>query len=163
MGQIIFSGEIPTASIKLQTKLGNDIENCQPAELSAFILNQIADIPKKFPNMRIRSGANAAYNCHGFMFGSRRTCIENLAEIPRILQEDGYTEIPTDQVLPGDVIVYYDDVQSPEHSGVVVREPAESNLNIPLVCSKWGGFGEVVHDAHYGPYAGWKWRFYRIL
>lgn len=111
--------------------------------------------------MKTRSGPLAAYNCHGFTFASRRTWIEEVAEVHKILDQDGYREIPLDEALPGDVIVYFAENGDAEHSGIVVAAP-EGILKIPVICSKWGGYGEVIHDANYGPYNTGIWKFYRI-
>lgn len=152
---------IPGRSIALQTKLCNDIANWQPDALATSVLNQIADLPVKYPKMIPRSGSIATYNCHGYTFASRRTWIEAVSEIQKILSEDGYREIPSNQMLAGDVIIYFDSDGDAEHSGFVVV-PAREPMGIPTVCSKWGGYAEVIHAANYGPYNSGRWKFYRI-
>ena len=164
MPLIVLPGQIPSTRIELQTRLGNDIANWRPAYLSQFMLNQIADLPARYDKMISRHKEPVpAYNCHGFTFASRRTWIDDPSELKQIMDDDRYIEINESEVLPGDVIIYYDEKNVPEHSGLVIREPAKSKLKVALICSKWGGFGEVVHEAHYGPYCKGASRFFRVL
>ncbi len=161
MQLIVSPGAIPVNKIALQTRIRRDIDNCQPAELSAFMLSQVAQIEQFYPNITKRSNPCATYNCHGFTFASRRTCVEEPDDIPVILRDDKFQEVSDADVLPGDIIIYYDSDNVVQHSGLVVSRPKEP-FGFPEVCSKWGGFGEAIHDAPYGPYNTGNWKFFRI-
>ena len=80
--------------------------------------------------------------------------------VSKILVDDGYKEIPVAKVCGGDVIIYYAASGDIEHSGVVLESP--QFLDMPLVCSKWGMSGEVIHWAHYCPYDTQFIRYFRI-
>lgn len=94
-------------------------------------------------------------------FAARRTWIHDSYAISKIISDDKYEKIPHDKVLPGDVIIYYGDDGDIEHSGIVIKEPDHS-LRIPLILSKWGLSGEVVHWANVGPYSFERPEYYRI-
>lgn len=79
-------------SIKLQTRMGTDIENKQVKEISQSALNLAPDFKKQFPGVEIRTQPNPIYNCHGKTFGCSRTTI-GPESIRTILDEDGYTEV----------------------------------------------------------------------
>lgn len=162
MSLIALPGIIPVKRIALQTRKGTDIENCQPEAFSSFCLNQAADFPREYPLMKLRSAADAVFNCHGLTFASRRTCIEEPLEVRKILHEDCYKPVDLKAVEPGDIIIYVAEDGDIEHSGIVVSKPSDNSFGVPEIWSKWGGFGEVLHFANYGPYRG-QWQFYRMM
>jgi hypothetical protein len=80
-------------------------------------------------------------------------------EVQRILHDDKWIEVPYEEVLPGDIVVYYGEDSDANHSGIVV---SSDHLHVPIVCSKWGFSGEFIHKLNdvpnlYGP----KATFYR--
>jgi len=79
-------------------------------------------------------------------------------EIAKILNDDDYKTVDRKDVLPGDVVVYYDTTGDAEHSGMVV----EVDKLGPKILSKWGLSHEVVHRVHECPYDVPDVRFYRI-
>jgi len=82
--------------------------------------------------------------------------------VPIILRDDGYERILNESdVLPGDVVVYYENGKA-EHSGIVVEAPTNTELGIPRVVSKWAKAHEVVHWANQCPYSLANICFYRI-
>lgn len=109
---------------------------------------------------QVRTGATGRYNCHGLTFGARRTCIDDVASIQKILSDDGYRIVPPIDVMAGDIVVYYDDgVVS--HSGIVVEVVTEG-LQACRVVSKWGVVGaEFLHWVHRSPYGG-QYQFFRV-
>ncbi len=145
--------------IRLQTASRNDIPNIQRSEISAFERNWAEDLPAKYLTTTIRTDVSALYNCHGLTFASRRTRIEEFSSIALILRDDKYEEVPREQALPGDIVIYYDDSGDLTHSGLVVLN--EPPLN-PLICSKWGNGPEFVHGLYNVPSVyGADHRFYR--
>ena len=138
--------------IILHTRNRLEIENEQCLILSPFEKNYGAELERKYgslPGFSFRTGASGIYNCFGLVFASRRTCIHQSTEIRKIIEDDGYREIPREEVKPGDIILYYteagDDIQ---HSAIVIVEPREENLWVPMVLSKIGKWKEAIHPAN---------------
>lgn len=148
------------ANIILQTKNGRNIPNVQSHETSPFERNQYSRFERNFTSVKFRSNPNPAYNCHGLTFASRRTAITDNPSLYHILEDDRYEEIQKDNVLPGDVILYFSDNGDIEHSGIVVSEP-DRYLKIPDVVSKWGRYKEVIHPANNCPYT-YNVKYYRV-
>lgn len=80
-----------------------------------------------------------------------------------ILEDDCYREVPKENVLPGDILLYisteYSDI---EHSAIVIEAPSEDTLQIPKVVSKWGKGPEVIHYANNCPYDFSVARYFRV-
>ncbi len=142
-----------TREIPLATRKGNRIPNWQSREMSVFELN----ISKKIENdyrsgiVKLRNNVAPFYNCYGMTFASRRTCLEVLA-VNQIIDEDEYEYISADQVLAGDVILYFNARNTIIHSGIVLKPASETVTLFPLVLSKWGRAIEVIHWANLCPY-----------
>jgi hypothetical protein len=149
-------------SIRLDTALGNPIDNGQILEISTFETNQFGALRKWNQSGTLRTPPTPRYNCHGMTFASRRTGIFDSVVINKILDDDGYAEVSTSQILPGDVIIYFAPDGDTEHSGIVVSAPT-SDLGIPQVVSKWGKYSEFVHWANNCPYTFATARYYRIM
>src|SRR2546429_4975443 len=122
-------------AIRLETSKRNGIPNHQDSELSAFHLNWSREIGKDYPRARSRTSPSAGYNCHGLIFASRRTRIEESSGIQTILKDDDYKEVALKDVLPGDIVIYYSDSSDPNHSGIVLESGGD--LIVPIICSKW--------------------------
>jgi hypothetical protein len=155
------------ASLALQSATGVDIPNEQDsavddAEFERFLVKFERDW--KSVGCVLRPSVVIRYNCHGFTFASRRTWIDDSALVPKILFEDGFEQIKkTLDVLPGDVVVYFDQNGKAEHSGIVVEAPSSgTGLGIPRVVSKWAKAHEVVHWANQCPYSVADVRYYRV-
>lgn len=147
--------------LRLDSSLGNPIDNGQYNEISDYELSQYSKI-KTDNILHRRCEATARYNCHGMTFASRRTGIYESSVVAQVLKEDGYSEISQNKVLPGDVIVYYSDDGDAEHSGVVVSLP-DGTFGIPQVMSKWGKYAEFIHWANQSPYSFAVVKYYRII
>lgn len=83
----------------------------------------------------------------------------------KILNEDCYVEVASRDALPGDVILYLDEMGDPEHSGIVVSQPtvtAESIVQPTMVVSKWGMWREVIHSVGDCPYYAMNTKYYRV-
>lgn len=157
-------GQRPFRSIVTQTSAGHAIDNAQGDEISATELAQgTAQLAGYGPRIEIRSSPNPRYNCHGMTFASRRTQVFETDEIEKILHDDKYEEVSLDEVLPGDVVLYFDESgYDIEHSGVVVTRPTPETLRIPHVYSKWGKGPEVIHPLNGCPYNPSRVRYYRV-
>lgn len=153
-------------SLALASTEGNNIDNEQSWEVISQDDVRNDELLRRYGNhpqfKRRCRHLSPIYNCHGMTFASRRTAIIDNSTIEQILNEDKYTQIPTEQVLPGDVILYVHEDGDIEHSGIVVEPPTQQNLNIPLVLSKWGRYLESVHLANRCPYDSNDIRYYRI-
>jgi hypothetical protein len=149
--------------ILMQTRAGNDIDNRQVFDFSLNELNSIPNYIKNYKGSYFRNKPNPIYNCHGMTFASSRTTVGPEC-VQMILDDDKYSIIENlDDVLPGDVIIYYDDNGEILHSGIVVSKPAAEPTKIPWVVSKWGKYSEVYHQAFDCPYRPIiEIRFWRI-
>jgi len=164
MALLSSSGTPPHTSIELRTRLNNRIDNLQPWHYSSFEWNQLdADLAKYEMLGAIRvSGPCPVYNCHGLTFASRRTQVGETpaVNIARILEDDGFVEVPEPQARPGDVVVYYDETGIVQHSGLVI---GRAEMNVPKIWSKWGKGYEWVHPLGICLWGGMPTRFYRIM
>lgn len=154
--------ELDRGSIIVQTRKGNDISNNQSFLISNFEKSQFPDIRKKYSDVIFRSYPTAIYNCHGLTFASKRTGIYETEDVYKILKDDNYKEVLRDEVLPGDIILYFSSDGDIEHSGIVISEP-QSILSIPKVYSKWGKYCEAIHYANMCPYDFSNVRYYRVV
>ncbi len=159
---IILSSNYQSQSIALQTRKGNDIQNYQSFKLSPWENKQIKVVLRNYPEAKVRNDPTPIYNCHGLTFASRRTAIIDAQEIWNIIKDDNYNQITTDEVLPGDIILYFSDDGDIEHSGVVIIEPNKSDFKIPIIISKWGCGHEFIHSATFCPYSKSNMKYYRI-
>ena len=148
----------------LETSKRKPIKNYQQKEISKYELSLIVGLENEYGNkIWKRSEPSPTYNCHGMTFAARRTGIFDSIEIEKILKDDDYVEITRDEILPGDIIIYYGEDGDPEHSGIVITPPDPNLLNIPKVCSKWGKYSEVIHYANNCPYSFSNVKYYRAL
>lgn len=159
---ILTPGQSLCTEIALETRAGHPIPNSQSHELTDADLSLASEYDKKYIGVTPRTPPNPIYNCHGLTFASSRTWIYDASALRMILKDDGYTEVARDDVLPGDVVLYYGDYGDIEHSGIVVSKPDE-HFHIPFVVSKWGKLGERVHAAYVKPdIYGNDLHYYRI-
>ena len=131
--------------IVVQTRLGNNLKNSQcwddiPIGLIDYNLRTWDEYLDNEHTKQVNK-ESPIYNCHGLTFGSRRT---HLNEIDKILKEDFYKEVSSDDIREGDVVVYVSDI-GVIHSGIVIGIIEGKGINVPLVLSKWGLLGEYVH------------------
>lgn len=141
----------------------NHIDNIRLLEISPFEVNLFQIFDAEYGARVTRRGEPTPhYNCHGMTFASRRTGVIESTVVQQILDEDNYHEVPENSVLPGDVILYFDVDGDIEHSGVVIEEPKPENLNIPLICSKWGKYAELLHLRTHCPYNVSRVKYYRM-
>lgn len=149
-------------TIKLQTRLGNDIDNAQSFVISTFERSQFSLLDSQYKDIvTFRGNPTGIYNCHGLVFASRRTGIHNPQELFKILTEDGYEQVTVDKVIPGDIVLYFQSDGDIEHSGFVISYP-DPLFKMPLILSKWGKYREAVHYANQGPYDKTNIRYYRV-
>jgi hypothetical protein len=125
-------------------------------------IREFIGFPRKFPRAIMRSENTDQYNCHGLVFASRRTNIDDPNEVKKILDKDKYMEIEPHNVLPGDIIIYYTEDGDAEHSGIVISKP-DPDFNIPKIISKWGQLEEYIHMANDCKYDFSNIKYYRLI
>lgn len=145
MMEIVVPGKPNYKSIRIQTRCRNDIDNSQVYDFSPSEIKQFPDYQRDYPGVKFRNRPNPIYNCHGMTFACSRTTVGPEA-VNMIINDDGYTQIKNiNDVLPGDVIIYYNEKGEIEHSGIVVSQPSDETTKIPWVVSKWGKYSEAYH------------------
>jgi len=109
-------------SIALQTTAGNDIPNEQYLEIDDTEWGKVQLFQEKYgATLQKRTNPTGIYNCHGMVFGSRRTSLYDGTFLATILKDDYYSEVKQEDVIAGDVILYFEkNVVS--HSGIVVEK-----------------------------------------
>ena len=161
MTSIIIPSSSGMTSIKLETRKGTSILNSQSHQFSRFELAQQENLDNEWRGVLFRTPPNPIYNCHGLTFASKRTSIHETASLRTILNDDGYTEIQRDNILPGDIALYLTDTGDIEHSGIVITEP-DQQFGVPKVVSKWGRYKEAIHWIHACPYESSNVKYYRV-
>jgi hypothetical protein len=104
--------------------------------------------------IRVLAGPSGRYNCHGLVFGSRRTNIDHPCrpvDIADLLRRDEFARSDTPQC--GDIAVYRSFSGRIDHTGVVSRVESLGNQEVTFVISKWGALEEVEHRAGQCPYS----------
>jgi len=149
-------------SIVVQTRLGANVENNQHKKIEGWELAKADEIRKRYNLAIFRTEPCGMYNCHGLTFASRRTRIYEPKEIAKILDHDYYQELDIADLLPGDIVVYYDSGDA-QHSGIIIRVDSVGTAKVPIVVSKWGNGQEVIHQVTMCPYfTGAQIRYYRV-
>jgi len=151
------------SQLNLHTRCENQIVNeinrepIRPGDLLAA-----QDYRARYPYEQHRpTSPSRKYNCHGLSFANRRTWIKDASEIAKIVAEDDYVVVDVQDVLPGDIAVYYKDGDA-EHSGIVVGLHKVQHLNVPVILSKWGACHEVIHLVSQCPFDSRNVTYYRI-
>ena len=149
--------------LQLESAMGRQIGNEQSDEITLWDMAQYANLERRYGTLvQPRTAPCPTYNCHGMTFAGRRTGIASPVTVRQVLHEDSYKDVPRNEVMPGDVILYFDDRGDVEHSGVVVEPPISDLLGIPLVYSKWGKYKEMLHRGNQCPYNFASARYFRI-
>ncbi len=148
--------------ITIQTRKGNNIKNTVYDKISQYVQNMNLKYKNEYPKIKYRSEETANYNCFGMVFASRRCFI--IDNINNILKDDDYKEVHISKVLPGDIVLYFNNYDI-IHCGIVIRTPDKENCWNPLVISKWHCFREVIHNVNECPYSPWTTvkKYYRIF
>lgn len=137
------------ASLPLATKKGTQIPNERRREHAPIRLQAAKDtVIQNHPFARMRS-LSATYNCMGMVFANRRTWIDT-DHLQLILQEDNYRQTNVEDLQPGDVVVYRDELGYVKHVGLVSSIEVDlANLTEDerkvTVLSQWGADGEYFH------------------
>jgi hypothetical protein len=140
-------GEDDKDSIDLATLKGNRIPNWQKGERAPEAMQAALGVVMDGHDGRVLRSLASTYNCIGMAFANRRTCIEP-EQVPTILKEDGFVEVPqAAAVVTGDLVVYELDGDISHVALVVSNAPdlADGSSNI-RVLSQWGFDGEYLHD-----------------
>jgi len=86
-------------------------------------------------------------NCHGWIFTAGQHFVSG-AMVPRILEDNGY--VPVTDPQPGDLVVYWDDHNYVQHTGLV---RGKFDDGIVLVESKFGVGSRFLHMPEDQPYS----------
>jgi hypothetical protein len=162
MSATLLPSPLQPSQLALDSCRANNIDNERLYEISTYESNLFRKFDTDYGlGIQRRCDPTPLYNCHGLTFASRRTGIFDSNALKQILNEDGYVEIHED-VMAGDVIIYFDTSGDFEHSGIVISPPTKDNLNVPFVCSKWGKYAELLHQANNCPYSFANVKYYRL-
>lgn len=148
------------SSIVLQTSKKRSVVNFQNLNNTYTLLEQHEHqkLVEKHPFVQIRTNKSKLYNCHGLTFAGKRTAVEKETQVNEFITDDLYGVVNRQDVLAGDIILYYDGNEI-IHSGVVVEKPNE--MKACKVLSKWGDAMEAVHMELDCPYQTTKIEFRR--
>lgn len=136
-------------SLRLETRRHRHIPNITRRQLAAVIARTRAEENLKIdPRIQLLSSATT-YNCYGLALASRRTCILSDDDIPWVLADDEYRDLPWDPVSwrPGDLALYTTDGGDISHVAVLVtiRHDLEAGSSEVFAISAWGETGEYLH------------------
>jgi hypothetical protein len=150
--------------LELGTTANNHIQNFQSSKpVDAYALHTMnLELAPFAAVVTERAKPTAMYNCHGLVFGSRRTEINDDGVLSLIISDDSYKQVDKADALPGDVLLYFHENGGIEHSALVLAM-GDAEFGVPLVVSKWGGGGEYIHRANQCPYNYSTSRYFRII
>lgn len=138
----------PTRRIVVQTRLGTSIDNVQAPTPDAHSVAVYIRMRHGRMTWEQRKPALGIYNCFGHVWANRRTAIYEPSEIQTILREDGYRQLPDDELpVAGDIALYQDANRGTYlHVGEVVNVPREEEIQNLRILSKWNdSCGEDYH------------------
>ena len=149
--------------IELATRKNTHIDNFQCRdELTLLMKKDVEKFEKTYGfGATRRTDASTLYNCHGLTFACRRAEINDVESLKLILDEDDYAEVDGASVLPGDVMIYFDETGDMLHSAIVVERKVDLLTSIRVV-SKWGKGPEYVHNAYNVPYKFTDAKYFRV-
>jgi len=135
-------------SIPLSTRDRTYIPNYRMPEHPPEVRREAAKMFKQDHAAAKLRSSSSSYNCVGHVFAARRTWVES-DHLSMILERDGYSPFQDIQKLwEGDVVVYENEQGEPTHVAQVTE--IRLNLNIGgrtvFVLSKWGAYGEYLHE-----------------
>lgn len=136
----------------VRTRGGALLECAVPREPAPeTVIAQLAADRANHPGLTPRS-VDWRYNCMGLVFAARRSCID-IDELEKALKGDYYEKVNRDEVVEGDLVVYFAPWGRPVHVGVVLNRPGPRGFVGGLygdgeirVLSKWGEHAEYVHS-----------------
>ncbi len=158
----------PRREIILQTRVGHSVPNsqsCEPDEKTKTLYDLFR---KQHPFWKPRKAACGIYNCAGLAWANRRTSIYDENAYSKIIKDDGYRPIATEEQLqPGDIVIYLrptiDNLRNTLHVGIVLISDEIGEIKIHWVLSKWSDqYGEDIHKirdipSYFGEYLVELW------
>lgn len=159
----------PPKTILLQTRERRDVANCQSCEPDEKTMILYHVFQRSHPFWQNRKAACGVYNCAGLVWANRRTSIYDENEYSKILKDDGYRPIETEEQLqPGDIVIYLrrtaDNSRTTLHVGIVLYFDDVGATTVRWVLSKWSDqYGEDIHKLKDVPeyYGDYLIEFYR--
>lgn len=135
-GCIIYNGIIYCDSGTIDTVSGRKVTvSTAGSELSETQINQFIADGVTYNNTMI-SAPTSIYNCHSYAWYLYSTSNPYwIDDISQFLLDNVCVEVNTSAVQIKDIIVYYDENDTFQHSGVVYGFDASGNI---LIQSKWG-------------------------
>ncbi len=138
-------------SIVLQTHRGRDVKNLIELEPGPAERRKYERLLQQYGTFWVpRKPSTGLYNCAGHVWASRRTGIFENGEWTKILEDDGYRQLPTGKgPQPGDLVIHRDAQLGFLHVAMILElRPGvtDASPRIPWVLSKWDSTsGEVLH------------------
>jgi hypothetical protein len=158
LNQLESKGSSPH-SIVVQTSEGNNIDNeipssCGDTDHSDIVEDNLSEIIERRPT-------NTGYNCAGHVWAARRSCIYELKEIRKILEDDNYRELEQKkECMAGDVVLYLGMEGDFLHVAKLYKK-IEADLVKWVALSKFGVAGfEAFHRMRDIPYDEYKLEFW---
>ena len=151
----------PIKKLTIETKTGIPIPNEQAEDIVSGDKRFYCDkLWTKYldacPSWKRRRPSTPLYNCAGLVFAHRRTGIYDSEWYERLLDEEGYREIPRDKSLPGDIVAYRNDKKEILHFALVYASSPGiqfGEVHQVLAISKWDSrTGEFLHKVDESPF-----------
>src|SRR6266571_3829480 len=159
---IMAQNQNPGRSLELQAYDGQHIPNEIDADPTAGYVALAKSDPHYQAPHQILGPPSGRYNCHGLVFGSRRTNIPSISmltySLAGLLQAELYVQ--TGHAQLGDIVAYRDDANDIVHTGIVSRVERFGNSQVVMVWSKWGSLEECEHHLLATPYSGTQIEFW---
>jgi hypothetical protein len=159
----------PPKRFILQTRERRDVANSQSCEPDEKTRTLYHGFRKPHPFWKNRKAACGVYNCAGLVWANRRTSIYDENEYSKILNDDGYRSIASEEQLqPGDIVIYLrrtaDNLRNTLHVGIVLCLDKVGATTFKWILSKWSDqYGEDIHKLKDVPehYDNCRIEFYR--
>jgi hypothetical protein len=125
-------------------QIGNEV---RPERAIESLQEGIRIVTDAYPEV-VPLSATALYNCYGLAFASRRTWILDEGEVKKVLEDDGFGELPWDPRFweAGDIVLYCLDEEVSHVAVIASKQPVLQSGDFKVhVISAWGESGEYVH------------------
>ena len=157
----------PDRQIIVQTYEGAAVSNSIDIDPTPGMIGYArANYPMLLANVKQVGPPSGRYNCHGLVFGNRRTNIPAAGEdsrglLQRLLQEDHFISVDAADVTEGDIVLWWkgDDA----YHSAIVSHVQQAPFRAVLTWSMWGGLGEFVHPIAQTPYGDCRIDYWRLV
>lgn len=114
--------------------------------------------------IKVLGDGDDTYNCAGMVFGTRRAFI-HVDQVNRILEDDSYELVDSNDVQAGDIAIWRndEDENQVDHVGLVAQVDIEDGMSLPIILSKWGNGMDIAHPPLMVPHAyGCRIEYWRV-